>query len=286
MGSLRFLQLSDVHFGQTMRGGKLRAPAAIAVYALTGWLIAMERTSSVFWVQLAMNGLNIALDLWFVLGLGWGVEGVAIATFLAEWSGLALGLGEVRGQEAQWESGRTAREVTLTEALSLARENAPALEQRLSQLEVSKYGELTAWGQFLPDLSLSYQYNNSSSGRLDPTGQTITTTSYSAGGTSGNEMSMMLPVSRSRNDSSKLMLMQAGDSPSCRLSMPTASTSSVIRISGWRAATMAWPWSSSSSRPRSKPASPRSAPRSRKPPRTTTVRSCKSALPNWQAVLP
>jgi outer membrane protein TolC len=45
---------------------------------------------------------------------------------------------------------------------------------------VAKYGELTAWGQFLPDLSLSYQYNNSSSGRLDPTGQTITTTSYSA----------------------------------------------------------------------------------------------------------
>jgi outer membrane protein TolC len=89
-------------------------------------------------------------------------------------------VGEVRGQEAQWESGVSAREVTLTEALSLARENAPALEQRLSQLEVAKYGEMTAWGQFLPDLSLSYQYNNSSSGRLDPTGQTITTTSYSA----------------------------------------------------------------------------------------------------------
>ncbi|MEJ2547145.1 MAG: TolC family protein, partial [Gemmatimonadota bacterium] len=94
--------------------------------------------------------------------------------------GLAMGWGEVRGQEAAWESGTMAREVTLSEALSLARENAPALEQRLSQLEVSKYGELTAWGQFLPDLSLSYQYNNSSSGRLDPTGQTITTTSYSA----------------------------------------------------------------------------------------------------------
>ena len=94
--------------------------------------------------------------------------------------GLAVVVGEVRGQEAQWESGAAAREVTLPEALSLARENAPALEQRMSQLEVAKYGEMTAWGQFLPDLSLSYQYNNSSSGRLDPTGQTITTTSYSA----------------------------------------------------------------------------------------------------------
>ena len=92
-----------------------------------------------------------------------------------------VGAGEARGQEGgEWSSGVEARSVTLAEALELARLNAPALEQRASQLEVAKYGEMTAWGQFLPDLSLSYQYNNSSSGRLDPTGQTITTTSYSA----------------------------------------------------------------------------------------------------------
>jgi len=68
------------------------APASIALYGITGWLIALERTKSVLVVQLWMNGLNIVLDLVFVLGFGWGVEGVAIATFLAEWSGLALGL--------------------------------------------------------------------------------------------------------------------------------------------------------------------------------------------------
>lgn len=68
------------------------APAAIAIYGLTGWLIALERTRAVLGLQVWMNGVNILLDLWFVLGLGWGVEGVAIATFLAEWSGLALGL--------------------------------------------------------------------------------------------------------------------------------------------------------------------------------------------------
>ena len=44
-------------------------------------------------LQFWMNGLNIALDLWFVLGLGWGVNGVALATFLAEWSGLPLASG-------------------------------------------------------------------------------------------------------------------------------------------------------------------------------------------------
>jgi outer membrane protein TolC len=94
---------------------------------------------------------------------------------------VVVAAGEARGQEAgEWSSGEAARAVTLAEALELARENAPALEQRLTQLELAEYGELTAWGQFLPDLSLSYQYNNSSSGRLDPTGQSITQTSYSA----------------------------------------------------------------------------------------------------------
>ena len=68
------------------------APAAIAMFGVTGWLIALERTRGVLVLQLWMNGLNIGLDLWFVLGLGWGVQGVAVATFLAEWSGLALGL--------------------------------------------------------------------------------------------------------------------------------------------------------------------------------------------------
>ncbi len=68
------------------------APAAIALYGVTGWLIALERTRAVLAIQLWMNGVNIVLDLWFVLGLGWGVGGVALATLLAEWSGLALGL--------------------------------------------------------------------------------------------------------------------------------------------------------------------------------------------------
>jgi len=68
------------------------APATIALYVVTGWLIAMERTRAVLVLQVWMNGLNIVLDLWFVLGLGWGIEGVAIATLIAEWTGLALGL--------------------------------------------------------------------------------------------------------------------------------------------------------------------------------------------------
>ncbi len=83
------------------------APATIALYAVTGWLIAVERTKSVLVLQLWMNGLNIGLDFLFVLGFAWGVEGVAIATLIAEWSGLALGLWLCRpafagGQWCDW----------------------------------------------------------------------------------------------------------------------------------------------------------------------------------------
>ncbi|GHE05338.1 multidrug transporter [Defluviimonas sp. 20V17] len=80
------------------------APATISLYAVTGWLIALERTRGVLVVQLWMNTLNVGLDLWFVLGLGWGVKGVAAATLVADWTGLALGLWLCRAAFAgeQW----------------------------------------------------------------------------------------------------------------------------------------------------------------------------------------
>ncbi len=68
------------------------APATIALYALTGWLIGVERTKGVLVLQLWQNGLNILLALWVVLGLGWGIEGVAVATLIAEMTGLLLAL--------------------------------------------------------------------------------------------------------------------------------------------------------------------------------------------------
>jgi len=73
------------------------APAAIALFGVNGWLIARERTGAMLILQLWMNGLNIVLDLVFVLQLGWGVGGVAWATFIAEWSGLGFGLWLCRG---------------------------------------------------------------------------------------------------------------------------------------------------------------------------------------------
>ena len=68
------------------------APAAIAIFGITGWLIAKERTRAVLVLLLLVNTVNITLDFVFVLKLGWGVEGVAFATLIAEWLGLLFGL--------------------------------------------------------------------------------------------------------------------------------------------------------------------------------------------------
>jgi multidrug resistance protein, MATE family len=62
------------------------APAALANYALIGWFIGMRNTRAALVLQLWMNGLNIVLALAFVIGLGWGVAGVATATMLSEYA--------------------------------------------------------------------------------------------------------------------------------------------------------------------------------------------------------
>ncbi|HSA79321.1 MAG TPA: MATE family efflux transporter [Geminicoccaceae bacterium] len=79
----------------------LGAPAALANLVLLGWLLGMQNARGPMALLIATNGVNIALDLWFVLGFGWGVAGVAAATVCAEYGGLALGLWLVRRRARQ-----------------------------------------------------------------------------------------------------------------------------------------------------------------------------------------
>ncbi len=68
------------------------APAALANYVLLGWFFGLQNARWPLVLQVFMNGLNIILDVVFVIGFGWGVEGVAAATLIAEYAALALGL--------------------------------------------------------------------------------------------------------------------------------------------------------------------------------------------------
>jgi MATE family multidrug resistance protein len=68
------------------------APAALANYVLLGWFFGLQNARWPLVLQIFMNGLNIVLDFVFVMGFGWGVEGVAAATLIAEYAALGLGL--------------------------------------------------------------------------------------------------------------------------------------------------------------------------------------------------
>ena len=74
----------------------LGLPAALASYALIGWFLGTQNARAPLAILLATNLLNIALNLWFVLGLDWGVVGSARASVIAEWSAALLGLALTR----------------------------------------------------------------------------------------------------------------------------------------------------------------------------------------------
>lgn len=73
------------------------APAALVQYAALGFLIGVQRTPAVLALQLLLNGTNICLDLLFVVGFGWGVEGVAAASLIGEYTAAVAGVLMVRG---------------------------------------------------------------------------------------------------------------------------------------------------------------------------------------------
>lgn len=66
---------------------------AFGVFALTGWLIGLGRSSETLIVHGVISAVNIGLDLWFVLGLGYGPGGVGAATAIAEACGLMVAIG-------------------------------------------------------------------------------------------------------------------------------------------------------------------------------------------------
>ncbi|HSG88447.1 MAG TPA: MATE family efflux transporter [Pseudomonadales bacterium] len=66
------------------------APAVLATYALLGFLVGAQDTRSVLAVMVTTNLANIVLDLTLVLGFGMRTDGVAAATALSEYLGLAL----------------------------------------------------------------------------------------------------------------------------------------------------------------------------------------------------
>jgi MATE family multidrug resistance protein len=68
------------------------APAALANFVLLGWLLGTQNAKAPMWMVIIANVTNIVLDVLFVIGLGWKVEGAALASVIADYTGMSFGL--------------------------------------------------------------------------------------------------------------------------------------------------------------------------------------------------
>ena len=68
------------------------APAALMNFVLLGWLLGTQNAKAPMWMVIITNLTNIALDVLFVIGFDWKVEGAALASVIADYSGMAFGL--------------------------------------------------------------------------------------------------------------------------------------------------------------------------------------------------
>jgi MATE family multidrug resistance protein len=86
------------------------APGTLTSYALIGWFLGTQNARVPFMIFLTINVTNIVLDLVFVLGLGMQVEGVALASVIAEYAGAAVGaafvVGTLRRHPGDWLAGK------------------------------------------------------------------------------------------------------------------------------------------------------------------------------------
>lgn len=67
------------------------APGVLAGMVLMGWSLGAHNARIPLLTMLLINVINILLDLYLVMVLGMGVPGVALASVMAEYSGLLLG---------------------------------------------------------------------------------------------------------------------------------------------------------------------------------------------------
>ncbi len=68
------------------------APAAIAIFAFTGWFIGMQNATFPMITAIAINIINISLNLFFVFGLKMRVEGIALGETISQYAGLIISL--------------------------------------------------------------------------------------------------------------------------------------------------------------------------------------------------
>jgi len=88
-GSLRVESLATIYFSTRIWS----TPASLANLVVIGWFIGLQNTKIPLILLLVSNGCNILLDLLFVLVFEMDIHGIALATVIAEYLGLIIGIG-------------------------------------------------------------------------------------------------------------------------------------------------------------------------------------------------
>jgi putative MATE family efflux protein len=65
----------------------LAGPAVLLIMAGHGIFRGIQDTRTPLWITLGLNGVNLVLDPILIFGMGWGLEGAAWATVVAQWVG-------------------------------------------------------------------------------------------------------------------------------------------------------------------------------------------------------
>lgn len=68
------------------------APATLALYSFNGWFIGMQNSRFPMYIAITQNIVNIAASLFFVLALHMKVDGVALGTLTAQYSGCIMAI--------------------------------------------------------------------------------------------------------------------------------------------------------------------------------------------------
>lgn len=65
-------------------------PAGVLLFGLNGWLTGMQNAVIPMIVAIVVNIIHIACSLWFAFPLGMGIVGIAYASVVAQWTGVAI----------------------------------------------------------------------------------------------------------------------------------------------------------------------------------------------------
>lgn len=68
------------------------APATLSIYAFTGWFIGMQNARIPMWIFIIINVVHIVCSLGAVVIFNMGIEGIALGTVIAQWSGALTAL--------------------------------------------------------------------------------------------------------------------------------------------------------------------------------------------------